>query len=217
MKMPARFSVPVPFAAGAALGVAPLGADHLARPRGDRGELDAVLLVRLLDARSLEMLEDHRAEVLRLAVCAGRRLGHAVDELVVLVDAEDAVGREALDRERPGDAHLAVVGVGLVVEVLEVRLRGDRGVDLTLARDALLPPLFVQRPRLGRPPLLGLLRDLPFRPRLAEHRVQLLAQRIEGALELLPDDVDLGVVGDVAELNVGQALVDEALADVAVG
>ena len=95
--------------AGAAVGVASLGADHLARPRGDRGELDAVFLVRLLHAGGAQMGEDRGAEVLRLPVCA-RRLGDAVDEFVVLVDAEDAVRREALDRERPGDAHLAVVG-----------------------------------------------------------------------------------------------------------
>jgi hypothetical protein len=34
---------------------------------------------------------------------------------------------------------------------------------------------------------------------------------------LLPDDVDLGVVGDVLEHDVGDALVDEALPDVSPG
>ena len=57
------------------------------------------------------MGEDRGAEVLLLPVCAGR-LGDAVDEFVVLVDAEDAVRREALDRERPGKD----ISIGRVVE-----------------------------------------------------------------------------------------------------
>ena len=92
---------------------------------------------------------------------------HAVDELVVLVDAEHAVRRQALDRERPGDAHLAVVGVRLVVEVLEVGLRSDGVVDLLLPRGAPFPPLVVQRPSLRRPLILCVAGDLPLLPRLA--------------------------------------------------
>ena len=45
--------------------------------------------------------------------------------------------REALDRERPGDADLPLVFVGFVVEVFELGLGGDGGVDLLLAGDAL--------------------------------------------------------------------------------
>jgi hypothetical protein len=82
--------------------------------------------------------------------------GDLVDQLVVLVDAEHAVRREALDGERPGDADLLRVVVRLVVEVLELGLGGDRGVDLLLARDALLPPTACSLPRLRRP-----LRDRP--------------------------------------------------------
>src|SRR5690606_29993870 len=33
---------------------------------------------------------------------------------------DDAMRREALDRERPGDAHAARIGVGLVVEILDI-------------------------------------------------------------------------------------------------
>jgi hypothetical protein len=46
--------------------------------------------------------------------------------------------------------------------------------------------------------------------------VELLADGLQGLLEALPDDVDLGVVGDGLERNVGDALVDEALANVVV-
>ena len=42
------------------------------------------------------------------------------------------------------------------------------------------------------------------------------AQRLQLRLPLLPDDVDLGVVGDGLERDVRHALVDEAVADVAV-
>ena len=63
----------------------------------------------------------------------------------------------------------------------------------------------------------GLAGDFPFFPLLLERRVELLAQRFQRRLELLPDDVDLGVVGDGLERDVRHALIDEALADVAVG
>ena len=172
--------------------------------------------MRLLHAGRLEVLQDHRGEVLRLVV-GGRGLGHAIDELVVLVDAEHTMRRQALDRERPGDPHLAVVRVRLVVEVLEVRLRSDGGVDLLLARDTPLPPLLVQGSGLRGPRVFRVAGDLPLLPRLAERRVQLLPQRLQLLLEALPDRVDLGVVGDGPERDVRHPLVNEALADVADG
>ena len=55
MKMAARFSV-------VAFQVAAFGADQLARPGGERGEGDPVLLVRLLHAGGLEVLQDHLRE-----------------------------------------------------------------------------------------------------------------------------------------------------------
>lgn len=84
------------------------------------------------------------------------------------IDAEHAVGRYALDREWPGYAHLAVVGVGMIVEVLVLGLRSDRSVNFELARAADRPPLFVQRSRCSRPSAFSLARDLPLFPRLAE-------------------------------------------------
>ena len=88
------------------------------------------------------MFKDDAREVLRLPV-AEPRLRHVVDKLVVLVNVEDAVRRDALHRKGTGDADLPPVLVGLVVEVLEVGLGCDGGVDLLLAGDAGLPPLGV--------------------------------------------------------------------------
>jgi hypothetical protein len=134
----------------------------------------------------------------------------------VFIDAEDAVRRQALHGERAGDAHLAVILVGAVVEVLELRLRGDGGVDLALAGDALLPEGGEQWLSGWWPVGRAFAGDFPLLERLREAGGgrQLLAERRELAFVLLPDDVDLGVIGDVAELDVWHALVDEAVADV---
>lgn len=42
------------------------------------------------------------------------------------------VGRQALDRERAGQPHLVLVGVGLVVEGLGIGVETDRRVDLVV-------------------------------------------------------------------------------------
>ncbi len=70
--------------------VAPLGRDQLARPRRERGEDDARVLVRLLHARRLEVLEDHLRKRLPRGVL-GVAFRELVDRLVVLVHAEHAV------------------------------------------------------------------------------------------------------------------------------
>ena len=184
----------------------------------------------------------------------------------------------------PGDADPRAVDVGLVVEVLDVGLGGDRGVDLLLPGDAQLPPGLVQGLRLRRPAssasrgishschsaatapprpqacgrgepcdrsrrrrlfrwraagikgdlrrtawprtsgddgldavrgIVPLLREP--RQRCAERGVQPRAERLQLRLLALPDHVDLGVVGDGLQRDVRHALVDEAVADVAVG
>ena len=89
------------------------------------------------------MFQDDTREVLRLPV-AEPCLRHVVDQFVVFVDAENAVRRNALHREGTGDADLPSVLVGLVVQVLEVGLGCDGGVNLPLAGDAGLPPLGVK-------------------------------------------------------------------------
>ena len=119
--------------AGAALGagvrmtfdVAALGAEEVTGPRGERGEGDAVLLVGLLDAGRVQMFQDYGREVL-MPVVAGLGLGKMVGQFVILVDAGRAMRRQALHRERAGDADDAPILVGLVVQVLEVRLAAAR-------------------------------------------------------------------------------------------
>ena len=142
--------------------------------------------------------------------------GVSSDHLPVLVDAQYTVRRDALGGERPGDAHLGAVLVGLVVEVLVVGIGGDGGVDLLLAGDASDPPLGVKALRFVRPGLLGVAGNLPLLPRFAKHAVQLLSEGFQVLLRVLPDDVDLRVVGDVSQGDVGHPLVDEPLANIVV-
>ena len=185
-----------------------------------------------------------------------------VDQFVILVDAERAVRRQTLHRERAGDADDAPILVRLVVQVLEVRLGGDGVVDLLLPRDARLPPAAVQVSRTGaprvarlagnivkgvvaaqsvvqnqqcvgflrvglgrlqpfprcrcrlRPRLAGLSRDVPILPRAAKCAVQLCPKRLQSFLPPLPDHVDLGVVSDRLQFDVGHSLIHEALPDV---
>ena len=121
---------------------------------------------------------------------------------------------QALHGERTGHAHLLVIGVGLVVEVFKLGLGGDGLVDLLLPGDAGLPPVGMQLLRRVRPLGIGLARNLPLLPGLLERGVQLLAQRLQLRLPLVPDDIDLRVVGDGLERDVRHALIDEAVADV---
>ena len=201
---------------GVALCVGSLGTDEVAGPGSDPGERDAVVFVRLLYAGGFEMVQDHLGEVLLFAV-AEPGLGDVVDELVVFIDAQEAVRRQALYGEGAGDADLFFVLVGLVVEVFVVGLGGDGGVDFLLPGDALFPPVRVNSSDLLGPGVIGIAGDFPFLVGCAECVVQLPTQRFQRPLELLPDDVNLGVVGDGLERDVGYALVHETLADVIVG
>ena len=70
--------------------------------------------------------------------------------------------------------------------------------------------------RFRRPVLVRLAGNLPLRPVAIEPGVQVVAQRLQRLLPALPDDVDLGVVGDRLERDVRHPLVDEPLPDVAV-
>ena len=141
---------------------------------------------------------------------------HTVNQFIVFIHPEHAVRREALDGERPGHADLLLVVVGLVVEVFKLGLGGDGGIDLLLAGNAGLPPVGVQFLRRVRPLGLGLAWNLPLLPGLLERGVQRLAQWFQLRLPLLPDDIDLRVVGDGLQGDVRNALIDEAVADVAV-
>jgi hypothetical protein len=70
--------------------------------------------------------------------------------------------RETLDRERACDPDAGIVGVGLVVQVFELGLGSDRGVDLLLTIYPRFPPLGVQLGCLCGPCRAGLTWDFPF-------------------------------------------------------
>ena len=69
-----------------------LSTDEIAWPRRERGEGDFVLLMRLLHAGGLQILQDHLREALLRAVFRAI-LFQAVDQLVVFIHTEHAVGR----------------------------------------------------------------------------------------------------------------------------
>jgi hypothetical protein len=73
------------------------------------------------------------------AACGARvaLAASSVDQLVVLVDVEHRCGERLSTVNGPATRTLEVILVGLVVEVLEVGLGGDGGVDLLLPGDAL--------------------------------------------------------------------------------
>ena len=130
--------------------------------------------MRLLDPGRRQLLQDHACEVLLWAVVS-LRLGDAVQEFVVLVDDQYAVRGQALDRERTRHPHLPFVIVGLVVEVLVVRLGRDGIVDLPLAGDSRIPPQSMCLGRLRGPVLGRRARNLPLIPVAIEPGVQVLA------------------------------------------
>jgi hypothetical protein len=127
--------------------------------------------MRLLDARGLQIFEDHFGEARRFG-----SLLTGINQRVIFIDGEDAMRGKALDGEGSGDAHLLVVFVGLVIEIFRIGFGGDRGVDFLLAGDALLPPLGVELFGVGGPGGLGFARDLPFFPGLFEGFVEGFAQ-----------------------------------------
>ena len=131
-------------------------AHQVARPRRQRRKRDLVFFVDLLNAGRAQVVEHDRHEI-PLATVAVPELGHLVHKVVVLVHAQFPMRGQALHRERAGHSNLALVLVGLVVQVLVVGLRCDRCVDLLLPSDSALPPLGMEslvillRPRVRGP------------------------------------------------------------------
>jgi hypothetical protein len=97
----------------------------------------------LLHAGNFEVFQDHFGECLLSPVLCPVLL-HPVDQFIVLIDVQHAVRAEAFNRERAGHADLSPVLVGPIVEVLELGLRGDGGVDLLLPSNSPAPPFRVQ-------------------------------------------------------------------------
>ena len=75
---------------------------------------------------------------------------------------------------------------------------------------------FMQLLHLRWPALVRLTRDLPLLPGRAQRGVQPFPQRLQPLLVILPDHVDLGIVGDRPQRDMRHAFINEALADVAV-
>src|SRR5579885_1384226 len=132
------------------------------------------------------------------------------------IDRDGTMRREALDRERSGHAHARTVSVRLVVEILELRLGGDRGVDFLLPGDPRLPPFAVRVLRSRGPLVLRLAGNFPFLPGFRERLVERGAQRLQRRLPLLPDHVDLGIVGNRAGSAGPRPFIDEPLANISV-
>ena len=131
-----RFGVGNPF------DIRSFSADEIAGPGSDPGEGDAVRFARLLDARGLEVFQNHLHEVLLLPI-ANSVLRSRVDQFVVLTDVQDAVRGQTFHREWSGDPYRPLILVGLVVEVFVVGIGGDGVVDLFLPGDTLFPPIGV--------------------------------------------------------------------------
>ena len=172
--------------------------------------------MRLLDARCLQVLQDHGDEIRCFAI-AEPAVGQAAERLVVLVHRQRLMRRDALDGERSGDADASPVLVRFVVEIFGVGLHGDGGIDFLLASDAGRPPFGMRRFRFVRPAGAGFARDLPFLPCIIQGGIERLAQRLQRFLPRFPNGVDFRVVGDGLEGDMGDALVDEALAHVPAG
>ena len=191
-------------------------ADEVALPRRQALEGDAVAFRLLLDALGLQVVDDDCCEILAREVRVVRRAppfgGVDVVDQFLIACRQNAVRRQTLDRERPGDTDTGVVEIGLVVEIFDIGPRGDRGIDLPLASDTRLPPFGVRLLGGGGRSRRQLARNLPFLVGFAEGCVQLRAQRLQYCLPFLPDVVDQRVVGDGFERDVRHALIDEALA-----
>ena len=125
--------------------------------------------------------------------------------------------RKAFHCERASYSCPVAVFVGLVVQELKLGSCRNRGIDHLLSGDALVPPLLVQFMRFLCPRLVGIAWDLPFLPLHLQRPVQRLPEWLQLFLVLLPNDVDLGIVGYVPQGDVGHPLVDEPLPHVAVG
>ena len=148
------------------------GTDQIARPRGERRERDFVFLVSLLDSGGPQVFQDHLGKAL-LWFAVSTRFGQRIDQVVVFIDSQSPMGRQAFDGERPGDPDLFLVFVRFVVEVFKLGLGGDRGINLLLPGNPSLPPLGMDFFGCVRPFGVGLTRDLPFFERFFDGRVQL--------------------------------------------
>ena len=172
----------------------------------------------------------HPEHAVRREALDGERPGHAdflfvVVGLVVEVFKLGLGGDGGIDLLLAGNAGLPPVGVQLA----RATDRGPFGIGGSIVGVIVEHSNFDEFPCSPRParlsqkisglcvPRVLVARNLPLLPGLLERGVQRLAQRLQLRLPLVPDDIDLCVVGDGLEGDVRYALIDKALADVAAG
>ena len=98
-----------------------------------------------------------------------------------------------------------------------VGLGGDGGVNLLLSGDSLLPPLAVQLPSILGPTPPSASRGISHSSQDSfSAALRRVPQRLQPGLVVLPDDVYLGVVGDVPQGDVGYPLIHEPVSNVPV-
>jgi hypothetical protein len=176
--------------------------------------------VDLLNPGGFKVFEDHLDEVHGDPFAVdlfGLAFGQGVDQFVVFIETQDAVGGEAFDRERARDADFFIVFVRFVVEVFGFGFGGDGVIDFFLPGDAGVPPLRVELFDVFGPFVVRFAGDFPFFPGAIKGGVELGAEGFECVLPLFPDDIDFSVVGNGFEGDMGDTFVDEAEADISVG
>ena len=180
-------------------------------------EPEPLVLECVLDACGTEVVQDHVAELVRAVggdLQPQLRVAH-FGTLLFFFDADRPMRRQAFHGERPRDPDSLGFLVGLVIEHLGVGLAGDGGVDFSLPVLMSLPPFLQQLFCISWPVRFWFAGHFPFFPLLLELLIQLDADWFQRLLPLGVDGVDLLVVSDGFERDVGHPLVDEALANVA--
>src|SRR6516162_8196005 len=132
---------------------------------------------------------------------------------ILFLGRQHAMRRQTLNRKRARNPDFASVLIGPVDEIFDLGIARDRGIDLFLPFAPRVPPLRVQLAGFGWPIVLGLPRHLPLFPRLVEHLVQPVEQRPKYLLPFVPNNIDFSVAGNVAQLDVRHAVIDETLPD----
>src|SRR5579862_8263738 len=120
------------------LGEFALRAHKIARPRGNRREGNLIFLVRLLNSRSPQVLQNHFNEV-RLICFVVAKCPRILQQFVVS-HGKDAVRRKTLDREGTSNAHLFIVFVGPIEQIFKLCFGDNRCIDSSLPSNYLLPP-----------------------------------------------------------------------------
>ena len=212
-----------PLGRAVAFAVVPLGVNPLPGVRLDAVELEPLVFLGVLHAGLPQVLNNHPPEVVRADDLRAARALETDRQVFLLLHADRAVRREALHGERAGHTDPFLVLVGLIVEDfgamdasiscwrLQRRVHHcsrSAGGLLEVRRFQGFPQIVIR--------VVGgqVTRNFPFLPGLLEELVELVAKRIEILLPAGVDRVNLFVVGDGLEGDVGDAAVDEALTDV---